>query len=299
MSDQPTSPQKICVLCGQDCAGQPRIKDPKGHYYHKACHEQAMREREQRLAQEPASGPRAFDEPAPFPIAEPEASSAPAETGDESVIPPATGGQGCPSCGHPIAPEAVLCTNCGYNLMTGESVASSPLSEVAAPPSRAGDRRTWPAVIGIISIVVGGGGALLYAASLVGAVMQQSERGATGIVGAIIAVGLPLALAVWLLKAGIGVLRRQQTAAVSIRRWALTKTILYGTCFALSLGLTVLASGMIARMQEEMGAEGAELGIGLMVAGLVVSFGFVLAWPIFILIWFGRDAIQEQIGRWH
>ncbi len=32
---------KICVICGEDCSGRPRIKDPRGHYYCKACYEQA------------------------------------------------------------------------------------------------------------------------------------------------------------------------------------------------------------------------------------------------------------------
>jgi hypothetical protein len=61
----------------------------------------------------------------------------------------------------------------------------------------------------------------------------------------------------------------------------------------------MLASGMIAELQDEMGTEAAQLGMGFLVAVLVITFGFVLAWPIFILIWFRRDTIQEQIGRWH
>ena len=46
---------KICVICGEDCSGRPRIKDPKGHYYCKSCHEKAN----QRL-----EGHRAADESA-------------------------------------------------------------------------------------------------------------------------------------------------------------------------------------------------------------------------------------------
>jgi hypothetical protein len=30
---------KTCVVCGADCDGKPRVKDPKGRYYCKACHE--------------------------------------------------------------------------------------------------------------------------------------------------------------------------------------------------------------------------------------------------------------------
>ncbi len=46
---------KICVICGEDCSGRPRIKDPKGHYYCKSCHEKVN----QRL-----EGHRAADESA-------------------------------------------------------------------------------------------------------------------------------------------------------------------------------------------------------------------------------------------
>lgn len=32
---------KVCVACGEDCSARPRIKDVKGRYYCKPCHEQA------------------------------------------------------------------------------------------------------------------------------------------------------------------------------------------------------------------------------------------------------------------
>lgn len=33
------SDQKLCVVCGADCAGKPRVKDPSGRYYCKACYD--------------------------------------------------------------------------------------------------------------------------------------------------------------------------------------------------------------------------------------------------------------------
>ncbi|HTI99854.1 MAG TPA: hypothetical protein VL527_13315 [Dongiaceae bacterium] len=36
--------------------------------------------------------------------------------------PAAATGQGCPSCGTPLARGAVLCTKCGYNLATGKRI---------------------------------------------------------------------------------------------------------------------------------------------------------------------------------
>lgn len=37
---------KICVICGEDCSGRPRIKDSKGRYYCKSCHEEALRRKQ-------------------------------------------------------------------------------------------------------------------------------------------------------------------------------------------------------------------------------------------------------------
>ena len=33
---------RVCQACGKDCSGQPRIKDKKGRYLHKACYEKAL-----------------------------------------------------------------------------------------------------------------------------------------------------------------------------------------------------------------------------------------------------------------
>ncbi|TVQ57097.1 MAG: hypothetical protein EA377_01195, partial [Phycisphaerales bacterium] len=31
---------KICVVCNANCAGRPRVKDPKGRYYCRACYDE-------------------------------------------------------------------------------------------------------------------------------------------------------------------------------------------------------------------------------------------------------------------
>ena len=43
---------KICIICGKDCAGQPRCRDPEGHYYHKDCHERARKQLAKRVRDE-------------------------------------------------------------------------------------------------------------------------------------------------------------------------------------------------------------------------------------------------------
>ena len=46
-----SQPEKVCVICGESCAGQARIKDAKGNYAHRAC---AEAKKTSRPAPEPA-----------------------------------------------------------------------------------------------------------------------------------------------------------------------------------------------------------------------------------------------------
>ena len=94
--------EKICAICGRDCSGQPRIKDPKGRYFHKSCYEQALEERKMRQAAERegeaeadvqpppmTAGPRrpASPPPSPAPAAEaPSESPAEAPADDAAVF---------------------------------------------------------------------------------------------------------------------------------------------------------------------------------------------------------------------
>ncbi len=41
---------KTCVICGEDCSGRPRTKDPKGRYYCLPCYERAKHKLEQKQA---------------------------------------------------------------------------------------------------------------------------------------------------------------------------------------------------------------------------------------------------------
>lgn len=86
---EPT-PGKICVRCGVDCAGRPRVKDASGRYTCADCVEQIKRRR--------AGGAATPSKPAP-------ASGAP-----------------CPNCARVMPTDAVLCTACGYSTQTGRAL---------------------------------------------------------------------------------------------------------------------------------------------------------------------------------
>ncbi|MHC4446671.1 MAG: hypothetical protein ACYSXF_02535, partial [Planctomycetota bacterium] len=99
-------PHKICGLCGEDCSGRPRIKDPKGRYYCKTCYEEALQRQ------------KAAEERTPVGAAE-EIMDLPGGP-DELVAPPPVAQSHCSGCGWSVATDAIICTNCGYDRRTGQ-----------------------------------------------------------------------------------------------------------------------------------------------------------------------------------
>ena len=80
-----SAPQKVCILCGEDCSSRPRVKDAQGRYSCKACHAAALEEATRRAPQ-----PAAFEPEPEFQMT-----------------------TACPSCGTPTA--GTLCRACGYD----------------------------------------------------------------------------------------------------------------------------------------------------------------------------------------
>lgn len=107
-------PQKICVICGEDCSGRPRIQDRKGRYYCKDCYEQA-RQAHQARKQAPVT-------PTPPQAEEPDAYSLLSEVIDETSPAPRAPAHFCPNCGNTMLAGAVLCTKCGHNVQTGQQL---------------------------------------------------------------------------------------------------------------------------------------------------------------------------------
>ena len=109
---------KTCVICIKDCAGSPRVKDRRGRYYHRPCF-RAMRRELLPVKDGAKRGPLKS-----VPIAEAinDLISSPTEA-------PST--NACPSCADSLAPQAILCTRCGYNRVTGRR-----LTTVVEPAER-------------------------------------------------------------------------------------------------------------------------------------------------------------------
>jgi hypothetical protein len=132
MSSPEVAPAKICVACGQDCANKPRIKDARGRYFCQPCF-QKLEQKQKAAAAPPAAMAVATAPKAPAARPAPRAPAAPgADLLDDlaklaAAAPAAEVERTCPACSAPLAPNAVFCTGCGYNLQTGQRVGTQAL----------------------------------------------------------------------------------------------------------------------------------------------------------------------------
>lgn len=109
--------EKVCVLCGQSCAGEPRIKDAKGNYAHRACAEQQQKAKQAELAENEAlyadeSIDDGFGEGMDDLWDDIEPTEA--EAGGAASA--------CPGCGTRMEPGVLVCMSCGYNTQSGKAV---------------------------------------------------------------------------------------------------------------------------------------------------------------------------------
>lgn len=128
---------KICVVCGTDCDGKPRVKHkPTQRYFCAPCYEKARAAKLQRqlssLHGEPVLGqrstavaamasPKVAPKPAPRPrVAEIDCGATPVD--DLAALPPIIASlerasrkrATCPACGGPPSPPDQSCRACGY-----------------------------------------------------------------------------------------------------------------------------------------------------------------------------------------
>ena len=104
---------KHCVICGKDCAGQPRMKDASGRYYHNECFKQEQERQAQRSRAHTVN------------------TESSEETGLEldqadlmdEILDDALQGtdsqRKCTSCGSPMLAHKVICMNCGFDSQSG------------------------------------------------------------------------------------------------------------------------------------------------------------------------------------
>ncbi len=191
------------------------------------------------------------------------------------------------------------------------------------PPTMRGDlsmperQSAWPTVLGVIMVILGSLGALggcfgLFSPLIGEAVMSvvpENDPGRASIEASFghpgLMVGLSavtMAVAILLLVAGIGLMRRKAWSRPASLTWAVVKMV------------TVLASAAIQYpMQQEamkaqteaIAASGgtAPAGLTTFMEGAVIfglAFGVLWGWalPIFLLIWFNLKRKKAEIATW-
>lgn len=105
--------EKICIVCGADCADRPRLKDSQGRYACQSCVEAKRRPR------------RAAKAKAPKPVAAvaPSAGDGAGFSMDQFLgdVRPADANP-CPKCGMGRPTDAVVCMQCGFDSASGRAM---------------------------------------------------------------------------------------------------------------------------------------------------------------------------------
>lgn len=153
--------EKQCVICGDTCVGQPRIRNEKGQYAHRACAEakqaamQTAKPEPMQNEPDPDLAALGFDDDG---------------FGDMSDLLPDTPPEpqqpamraACPSCGTALDSGVVVCLNCGYNTASGKAL-----------KTKAKEKSTSAAGGALVSGVAGkaGGASLAIFMPIVGAIV--------------------------------------------------------------------------------------------------------------------------------
>jgi hypothetical protein len=297
---------KDCRICGACCASIPRVRDDQGNYYCRTCYNEAIARRGLLLD----TGNHSVD-----PLAETVADESHMDSEASFVQTPGAFG----------LPASTITVR--FSPKDGES--EPPLSEddedwMAAvargerPPvadfsdlMRAlGSGGLWPEVVGGGSIFFGGAGTIFYGYQALTNIGTASVMyGSAPAADVLLRVGLaalwavPLALAAWLLSAGLKLVRRRRDSIASLQGWARMKIAL--SMIAAFIAALVIAAHTTAhhlREQRSTGAEAVEpLDVGVLVlafAMVIAVLGWLLFWPIAVLRRLRRADVRSVVIMW-
>lgn len=185
----------------------------------------------------------------------------------------------------------------------------------------------WPAVLGVISIVLGGFGVLRNSCGVFGAFSTglittffSSQPGASGPEMqqqvALMQAGMPspmlsvleaclaLLTSVLLLIAGIQCVRRESMARVLHLVWAGARVLVAVlTCVVGYLTMQSQAKVMQGMGGAGGGAAGMPPGFaGYMsimgMVGIVLTFAWGVAYPVVVVVWFSKPKVKAEVAGW-
>lgn len=272
---------RVCVICGESCAGQPRTKDPQGRYYHRSCHEQALAKTQR-------------DEAPSAPIDE---SPVGADMLSELLGGDAAGECSamqfpCPTCGQPVEGGASICTHCGRDVHSTEA---APIVQTHVKERVHRDPISH-LYVGGASMVIGVPGAAFFGWMLIETVMlkpwELDRKTALMTLGAM---SFLMFFSIWLLVAGFGVLRWHLFSYHMLLRWGIFALVVAVPFFVvlLTIGATELET---RRVRSGATLEGIDLSTIVTVA--TVGMGASALWPIVVLTWGFWPSTREMVKHW-
>jgi hypothetical protein len=173
---------------------------------------------------------------------------------------------------------------------------------------------TWPAVVGIIAIVLGSFGILggcwgavstVFLADVMSEMIGEADPNSAMVFEQmqkhkawflVFSFGGG-ALAAWLLVTGIGILRRRSWAPSSAMCWAVAKMFLVVGQVVFNYQIQqeqFAAMNVGGNAPFDMGQFGRVIGL------FSLAFGVIWGWalPVFLLIWFRRESIRAETEAW-
>ncbi len=266
---------KICAICKQDCSNRPRIKDSKGRYFCKACHEAALHE-SSLLA--PASS-----------TISPAMDSADIGFLDSVAGTASVQSTSCQACGAVVSSTSVLCTTCGHRLDGRGDIRT----RVVNTPNSVQSGGKWATTLGWSSIGVGVFWLIMIVISIAGQFKAaQSEQPFVGAgVGC-----FPIPMYVWLIIAGDRVRTRRSGAVRNLRMWSIVRIVLSAVCGGGAAIMVFALSGVLAsdpELRAEMPFEPALLGV-ILLGSMILE----ICWPIIVLVWTAQPALKAEADTW-
>ena len=200
--------------------------------------------------------------------------------------------------------------------MAADQFDSGPQLTTMSPPIEPGalgtgtPAPTWPKPIGIIAIILGSLGVLggfwgMVAPKVMATMAANMPPEMAGqfdvmndFAGWTIASSLAgLVVAVALLVAGIGVLKQRRWGVTAIQAWAAVKMLLVVATSI--LGYQIFQQTAVT-MSQTQGMQAMPPGVMSTMGALSIGVGLLWGWalPVFLLIWFARRKIKQEVAAW-
>lgn len=174
----------------------------------------------------------------------------------------------------------------------------------------------WPTVIGLLAIVLGAWGAICSICPVLAPLLQaylesvlpagstrDSKIEERWIPWVVASGGVALLIAILQIVGGAGLMKRAPWSPSALRTWAILAIIcgLASTVlnFQMEVGksrnVVIATSGPAASLPTSLPAQTEQ---AFLAVAMCMGVGYVCAFPIFILIWLGREPIREEIRTW-